>query len=71
MAAWVVDECVGSGGKGFGGFATRGLSKLTEYVARPDTKISGTYRKWAMYRGFYSDLRAEFEAIPQHSRLHS
>ena len=48
MAGWVIDECVGSGGKGHGGFATRDISKLTEYVTKPDTKISGDYRKWGI-----------------------
>lgn len=48
MAGWVIAECVGSGGMGgmgHGGFATRDISKLTEYVTKPDTKISRVYRK--------------------------
>ena len=45
MAGWVVDECVRSGEMGFGGFATRDISTLTQYVTKPDTKISRAYRK--------------------------
>ncbi|KAL9133977.1 MAG: hypothetical protein Q9175_004843 [Cornicularia normoerica] len=45
MAGWVIDQCVGAGGRGYGGFATEDISKLTAYVTEPDTKISGTYRK--------------------------
>ena len=47
MAAEVIDQCVGGGGggMGYGGFATKDISKLTGYVTEPDTQIRGTYRK--------------------------
>lgn len=45
MAGWVIDECVSASGTGYGGFATKDISKLTTYVTEPDTEISGTYRK--------------------------
>ncbi|CAD6565191.1 MAG: hypothetical protein ASARMPRED_006505 [Alectoria sarmentosa] len=43
MAGWVVDQCVNSNGRGYGGFATKDISQLTAYVTEPDTKISQTY----------------------------
>lgn len=48
MAAWLIDQCVGgsrSGYGGYGGFATKDISRLIDYVTNPDTKISDTYRK--------------------------
>ena len=45
MAIWLIDECVGELGGGYGGFATKDISRLTTYVTEPDVKISGTYRK--------------------------
>ena len=45
MAAWLIDQCVGGSGRGYGGFATKDIGKLIDYVTEPDTKISETYRK--------------------------
>ncbi len=45
MAAWVIEQCVGEIGGGYGGFATKDINTLTAYVTQPDTEISETYRK--------------------------
>ena len=45
MAAWLIDQCVGEGGLGYGGFATMDIGRLTAYVTEPDTEIGGIYRK--------------------------
>lgn len=45
MAGWLIDECVASSGEGYGGFATKDISKLTAYVTEPNAKLSETYRK--------------------------
>ena len=69
MAGWVVDQCVDSNGRGYGGFATKDISQLTAYVTEPDTKISQTYRKWAMY--VVSASKVPYWIWPQyHSSLH-
>lgn len=45
MAAWLIDHCVSGSARGYGGFATKDISKLIDYVTEPDTKISETYRE--------------------------
>ena len=44
MAVWVIGECVDGSGRGYGGFATKDISKLAALITEPDTKISQAYR---------------------------
>ena len=62
LAAWVIYQCVGDNEAGYGGFATKDISKLTNFVTEPDMNPSGTYREWAMRKNPSSELSTA--AIP-------
>ena len=71
MAVWIVDQCVSGDGRGYGGFATKDISRLTTYVTKPDTKISETYRKYALHRANIQSFELNLVATPQQPRVHS
>ena len=71
MAVWIVDQCVGGDGRGYGGFATKDISRLTTYVTEPDTKISEAYRKYGLHRAYVQSFELNLVATPQQPRVHS
>lgn len=59
MVDGIIDGCVYNG-HGIGGFATRDIGKLLDYVTEPDTDIHNLYRKNTSLRSIAFDPATEF-----------
>ena len=70
MAAWIIDQCVAGSGRGYGGFATKDIGKLLDYVTEPDVKISETYRKCTKNRISLPKSKLSLTATLQQPRVH-